>query len=97
MRPLYISLTVLSLLCPVRPVHAQRRPDDGRQVVRLDAIPQIPQIKLKQAAPPVPDERVAALIASLSDIDSPDFGFSDTLSGAAFAPIDRVPVPARCF
>jgi hypothetical protein len=57
-----------------------------RPTVRLG---KVPVIKL-DAQPPVSEEdaaKIRRLIASLAEIDSPDFGLSPTMTGHSFAPI----------
>jgi hypothetical protein len=60
--------------------------DPFSRTVRLG---QVTVIKLRQQPPMTPPEaaKIKRLIASLANIDSPDFGLSSTLSGNAFAPI----------
>src|SRR5207248_1476457 len=49
----------------------------------------VPVIRLGQQKPVTDDEavRIRQLIASLASVDSPNFGLSSTMSGAAFAPV----------
>lgn len=58
--------------------------------VPIAKLGQNPGLKLQDHALATADEakHIEALIAQLASVDSPDYGFSATLSGSAFLPID---------
>ncbi len=57
----------------------------GRQL-RVGSIPKI-SMQPRSPASKAEEERIKALIQSLAEIDSPDFGLSGTMSGRSFAPV----------
>jgi hypothetical protein len=76
-----LIITLLGQFC-----HAQTRPSDDKPPVVLGQLPKL----LPHSRPSLTDAEVRhikSLIASLANLDKPDFGLSATLSGSDFAPI----------
>ncbi|HVU63740.1 MAG TPA: hypothetical protein VHC70_07175, partial [Phycisphaerales bacterium] len=65
----------------------KRPPAESRATYVVAQLPEVVPPK-QNAVGPAEQNRIRALIARLADIDSPYFGLSATLTGAAFAPIE---------
>lgn len=75
----------IATICLALPVFGQEN-GEGQLPVRLG---RVPKIELGVSAATAPHrEEIDKLIASLADLDSPDFGLSATMSGTSFAPLD---------
>lgn len=75
----------LATICSAVPAFAQVKEND-QLPVRLG---EVPKVELLPAAASAPDRNeIDKLIASLADIETPDFGLSPTMAGSAFSPVE---------
>jgi hypothetical protein len=88
MRPFAIACCSAALTCCATVAPGQVQRSDAAPSVRLAPVPRIPPRPIDP--PPQQRAEMERLIASLAEIDSPDFGFSATMSGSAFAPVEQL-------
>lgn len=80
------QLLWLGVICSAIPAYGQTDLREERELVRLGTVPRI-ELRPATTSSPASDE-IEKLIASLAEIEAPDFGLSGTLRGRTFAPIE---------